>query len=266
MIKHGWELSDKDIAQKYQSVANKRHYDIVESHQMIKRMIHVCVSHGWLSREKRTKLLDLGCGTGVLLESLCSIFKGWECLGIDPSYPEEKPPKVIMENGILYHGSAYNIKAKTSSMDLIIMSDIIEHLNRPDDALREVARVLNRQGVVILTVPNGTAFIGWKLWEKLLPFSWANKRLLPSEHPKRTWQPIDTLYEYNEILALLNKNKFEILAMSSTQFIPPILYSAPILGRFYKKYNLDKLMSKIFPIKFGYRLILVAQKTADNVK
>ena len=266
MIKHGWGLSDKEIALKYKSVASKRRYDIVQSHRMIKRMIHVCVSNGWLSK-KKTKVLDLGCGTGVLLEALCSTFKSWEFLGIDPSYPKGKPPKEIRENGILHHGSAYNIEAKKCSIDLLIMSDIIEHLNRPDEALQEVARVLDAQGIVIVTVPNGTAFVGWKFWEKLLPFSWANKRFLPSEHPKRTWQPIDTLYEYKEILELVNKNKFEILSMSSRQFVPPILYSAPILGRFYKKSGLDDVMSRMLSVKLGYRLLLVLkQKTADHVE
>ena len=136
----------------------------------------------------------------------------------------------------------------------------MEHLNRPQAALKEILRVLKPSGLALITVPNGTAFIGWRLWERLFPYRWFYHRFLPSEHPKRTWQPIDTLYDYDELIKLIRDSSFRILDMKSHQFIPPFLYSAPLVGRIYKKIKLDRLVGKLLPVKLGYRLIFIAKK------
>lgn len=259
MLKTGWHLSDTQIAQRYAEVAQERRYDLRRAHNLIVRAIGTCLKAKWLP-DGQINVLDIGCGTGVLLERLAKSFPAWRLLGIDPLY-SDLSPRNPTNNSEIRHGSAYEVPAPTNSQDLIILSEVLEHLNRPHQALREVSRLLKPNSIALLTVPNANAFIGWRYFEKYLPARRA-RRFLPAEHPARTWQPIDTLYEYEELLALVRENNFEILATDSAEFVPPFLHSAPLFGRYiYRTCNLDRFAKVLFPERFGYRLLFALRTT-----
>lgn len=256
MLKTGWELTDAEIAERYQAVAGRRRYDLVQAHGLILGLAHRCVQSGILPAGG-TRVADLGCGTGVLMESMCRAFPSWSIMGIDPSHPPGAGQRQLVERGTIWHGSAYEVRADDGSYDLIVMCEVLEHLNRPDAALREVRRLLRPGGVAIVTVPNASAFVGWKHWERIVPFEALYRRLLPAEHPKMTWQPIDTLYEYDEIMALFDRNGWDVVDSDGGEYLKPILAGAPIFRRLYAKLNMDRLAKKIIPERFAYRLALV---------
>ena len=92
----------------------------------------------------RGTMLDIGCGT----RRYELIFKDCVDSYIGLDWPETKDraiPDVI--------GDAMNIPFKTSSVDVILATELMEHLPSPHDFLMEVARVLRKEGVLILSVP-----------------------------------------------------------------------------------------------------------------
>ena len=108
---------------------------------------------------KRTRILDIGCGGGDLLRDLRHA--GFpHVTGIDIS--EESISYCKSQNiSEVYRMDAAKLSFADASFDLIIASDILEHMQDDEAVLREWRRVLSDKGVLILFVP---AFMF--LWSK----------------------------------------------------------------------------------------------------
>jgi 2-polyprenyl-3-methyl-5-hydroxy-6-metoxy-1,4-benzoquinol methylase len=95
------------------------------------------------------KVLDLGCGPGVLVREMQEI--GIDARGVDIS-------RWCVENAVtgeIYHGSALALPFADNTFDLQISQDVMEHIH-PDDlnqALREQIRVSKPGGRVCHFIP-----------------------------------------------------------------------------------------------------------------
>jgi 2-polyprenyl-3-methyl-5-hydroxy-6-metoxy-1,4-benzoquinol methylase len=98
------------------------------------------------------KLLDIGCGRGDFLQIMRA--KGWECVGT-----EIEESTAIYGNQVLgldvRVGSLENLGIPDSSFNVITMWHVLEHLKRPETALRECWRILRPGGMLVVAVPNG---------------------------------------------------------------------------------------------------------------
>ena len=104
-----------------------------------------------------SKILDAGCGDGVLSWMLAT--RGGEVYGVDV---EKKALQVAKRKckGLkarFYMASIYDLPFPSRYFDHIVCLDVIEHLHHPDKALKELKRVWNRSGMIIITTP-----IRWK--------------------------------------------------------------------------------------------------------
>lgn len=95
-------------------------------------------------RGKSEKILDLGCGEGVLVSKFRN--KGYDIIGVDANYES----RVVFKRDILATGFDAN------SFDIILCLDVLEHLDFESQgkALVEINRILKPGGLLILTVPN----------------------------------------------------------------------------------------------------------------
>ncbi len=89
-------------------------------------------------------VLDIGCGSGHFLRNIKDISS--TRYGIDEhSYSTA--------DHTVRQGDARNLPFGADSMDLITMLDVLEHIPESDAALREVHRVIRKDGLFLLTVP-----------------------------------------------------------------------------------------------------------------
>jgi 2-polyprenyl-3-methyl-5-hydroxy-6-metoxy-1,4-benzoquinol methylase len=104
---------------------------------------------------KGKSILDLGCGDGVLTYLLDR--KGVKAHGIDvSSLAIELARDKHKENGssaTFSVASGYDTGLPESSLDGVISSDVIEHVQDPDLFLAEIKRVLKPGGVGIVSTP-----------------------------------------------------------------------------------------------------------------
>lgn len=90
------------------------------------------------------KILDAGCGEGVLVEK----YRGWgkDIIGLD----------LNVSNDYVQKGDVLQMPFEQDSFDLVLFLDVIEHLNFYDQlpALQELKRVLKPEGRLIIPIPN----------------------------------------------------------------------------------------------------------------
>ena len=104
-------------------------------------------------------VVDLGCGSGVMLAEVLQAKAGWTGFGLDISRASVAYARRLAEHkrvGRRSHFQRCNIADLpfvTGSVDLVIASEVIEHLPEPRAALTEIARVLAPGGFLVLTVP-----------------------------------------------------------------------------------------------------------------
>jgi ubiquinone/menaquinone biosynthesis C-methylase UbiE len=106
-------------------------------------------------------VLDAGCGEGFTLHRLQDAGIGNKLEGFDFLDRAVKIANKEFPDLKIKQGDIYNIKAKDNSYDLVICSEVLEHLERPEDALKEIVRVSKKY--VILSVPNEPIFMAGNL-------------------------------------------------------------------------------------------------------
>jgi len=112
------------------------------------------------SHNKILKILDVGSGTGHYLEEF--IIRGHNVHGIDVAIEMLHKSRLRVSKYINNHSlsvaNIYNLPFSNEYFDIILCVGVLEYL--PDDrsALKELKRVLNKNGRIILTAPNIISF------------------------------------------------------------------------------------------------------------
>lgn len=101
----------------------------------------------------RARVLDVGCGNGAFLWSLCSLGARGEGCDIDPravAFARERLGLTGVRQGTIAD------VPRDSRFDLVVLQDILEHLLRPREVLDAAAARLAPGGLLYLWTPNAT--------------------------------------------------------------------------------------------------------------
>lgn len=102
------------------------------------------------------KILDAGCGEGFTLSRFYELKIGEELEGVDFSSDAIEIGKGLYPYLNIKLGDIYNLPYKNDSFELVTCMEVLEHLENPVQALKEVERVSSKY--VLLTVPNEPLF------------------------------------------------------------------------------------------------------------
>ena len=114
-----------------------------------------------LAGEAYRALLDVGCGTGFLIDRLAKR-RGAEYVGLDLSPEMLKMARQKRIAGARFvQGTADKLPFKAEAFDIVTCSQSFHHYPYPERAMREALRVLRRGGLYILSDTGIGGIGGW---------------------------------------------------------------------------------------------------------
>lgn len=210
---------------------------------------------------KKLKVLDVGCGNGNISRYIGS--KGHDVLGIDIS--EATINKAIsltnMPNVRFKNIAAEELIAAAEIFDLVICSEVIEHLDTPSIVVKALRILINKNGILIVTVPNGfgprelfiTKPLQWmkskapaiygsiNSFKKMLGFSGAT---VQSDAENLTHVQFFTK---RSLIKLISQNGLKLVQFRPSNFIEGVFPYSLIAKRSNKLQSLDCWMADQLP-------------------
>lgn len=215
------------------------------------------------------QILDIGFGAGGT--SLVLAEKGSHVTAIDfNSARVQNFNKIASESGLsimVEKGIAQELNFDDSQFDCVILQDVIEHLGKPQVAVKEIARVLKKGGIVYLSTPNRWSplnFISDPHWNlplvSILPRKLVGLfivKLIRREKEYR--EDFAELLSLRRLKQLFIENQFDLKMTNS--IVAKAIFENPTsvvnsdfhikIINWMKKIKLDKVVQKIVDDKFG---------------
>ncbi|MFA5583991.1 MAG: bifunctional 2-polyprenyl-6-hydroxyphenol methylase/3-demethylubiquinol 3-O-methyltransferase UbiG [Bacteriovoracaceae bacterium] len=154
---------------------------------------------------KNPHILDVGCGAGFLCNELSE--KGYQVKGIDISEESLAVARKYDKTKLADYqvADAYKLPYESNSFDVITCLDFLEHVDRPQDVIKEIARVLRPEGLFFFHTFNRNIF-SWILIIKAV-------ELFVKNTPK-DMHVIDLFIKPSELIDYCEKNGMEITEMT----------------------------------------------------
>lgn len=100
------------------------------------------------------KIIDIGCGTGELLRRIVNRVPAVDVVGIDHAKSAVDRARNLVPSGRWYVADLYTFESERD-FDLVICTEVLEHLQRPEHAVERLARLCAVGGRLAVTVPDG---------------------------------------------------------------------------------------------------------------
>lgn len=203
------------------------------------------------------KILDIGCGTGKNIEQLQS-------LGI--VYGLDNSPQAInfcLKRGLrnIKLGQAEKINFPNNYFDIVTVLDVLEHA---DDklVLKEINRVLKKNGLIIITVPAFSWL--WSKWDEALHHKRRYTReKLHGNLINNSFNILRSTYLYSFLVLpafIIRKTK---MIFSKNFYTSDFKLSNKLMNFLLGRISLiEFFFARRFLIPFGTSILVVARKNA----
>lgn len=176
---------------------------------------------------KGKKFLEIGCGLGYFSKEAFKL--GARVTGVDIGPKLIKISKKKTPNASFIVADASSLPFKNETFDVVLSTEVIEHINKQVIVIKEMFRVLKKGGVLIITTPN-------RLYKPLFDFLGLAK-IRPYRGNEKWYYP----WTLKKILAKYGDIKKEVYFN--------FFYPNKILNNFERFYLLKYLM-----VNQGYRI------------
>lgn len=137
-----------------------------------------------LKNYKFKNFLDIGCASGYMLSQIQQTYPDTEYFGVDVygnaiQFAKRNYPDIKFQVAF-----AEKLPFRQESFDLITFYETIEHVENPLLALKEIRRVLKKDGISIVSMDSGNLLfrLVWFVWENTTGKAWKGAHLHPFHH------------------------------------------------------------------------------------
>ncbi len=182
--------------------------------------------------QPNSRLLDLGCGRGGLIEQLVETHGAQivaQTIGLDPDWESIRTHRLNLPAAV---GFSHRLPYASNSFDVVFCSWLLEHLETPEQDLNEIGRVLKPGGVFIFITPNKRHPIAW-LNQAIGRFSAVQDWLVERLYGRVAADTFPTWYRANS-QAQLTRLDPSALKVEQLMCVPDPTYLAfhPLIFRF----------------------------------
>lgn len=229
------------------------HWWYVAKQRIVANLIARYADHG---QSPRLRIADLGCGCGAMLSRLRGEH---DVVGVDPS-PLAIEFSARRGIAVLQGSFPDQIPLDRDSFDVVLLLDVIEHLQDDRAGVKTAGSLLRRGGVMIITVPAYQWL--WSDWDELHHHYRRYNRSMLRSVLRDSQLDIRLLSYANTTLFplaavargvhKLSKRKHETADMK----IPP----APVNAAFRGLYSFERHLLGRLPMPFGLSVVAVARR------
>ena len=107
---------------------------------------------------KPRSILDVGCGTGHLLRLVVDrmVAPPEKVVGVDHSEAGIRQARELLPSATWVVGDLYGLPGALDRFDLVLCTEVLEHLHEPARAVEVLRRLCAPNGRVAITVPDGS--------------------------------------------------------------------------------------------------------------
>lgn len=225
--------------------------------------------------QSMAKILDVGCGNGVISRHLGKL--GFNVLGIDVSDQTIARARELntLPNVFFEVISAEQLVAQGDTFDAIICSEVLEHLQNPSSLLKVLYQSLKPDGILIVTVPNGSGprelFVTRPVLKMRESNNWAWKAVVKVKNAlgytgTTVQSAADNLdhvqfFKKSDLEALSTENKFRIVRFGKANFIEDVFPFSFVAKKIRGLQWLDCKIADVLPYRFTGGFFSVWEKT-----
>lgn len=198
--------------------------------------------------KEELKILDVGCGTGMMAKELHFLGKVW---GVDRSdaalnFCRRKDCQSIFNKGNLERKLSFS----SGFFDIILCLDVLEHIKEEKGALSELGRILKTNGILLLSVPAYPCLFSY--WDKVAGhYRRYNAKSLKTKLEENGFRP-ERLTYYN-FFVLLPAIVFRLIKTLLQHRLRNINSDFIALPNFFNKFLLFlSKMERTFLLKFDF--------------
>lgn len=229
----------------------KKHWWFVIKKKIVLDTIARCVT-----KNANSKVLDIGCGSGLMLNALEDV---GQTFGMDMSDDAINFSREIFKGKVEKGFLPDQIPYKENFFDLITALDVIEHVDRDVDSLIAIRSRLVADGKAIISVPAYTF-----LWSAFDEMNQHKRRYTLSELNSKLTQAgfvVEKISYFNTLLfpvVLVVRMLNNILKRDGMSDID--MPNKSLNSVLEKIFGLEKYLLKFFNLPFGVSILAVVRK------
>jgi len=212
-------------------------------------MPYEAVNQAVLSRVPKTtgRLLDVGCGTGLLGRRVKEAF-GCQVVGVTNCKQEAALAAEHLDQVVLQDLNDFD-PTKLGTFDCIVCSHVLEHLYQPNQVVERLRRVLTPEGTLIVALPNVLH------WRQRLEFARGRFRYTDGGLMDHTHY---RFFDWKSAQRLLSESGCSVIegAAEGTFPLSRILFQA---GRL-----VDRTAVAALPGLFGFQFVFVCRANGNS--
>lgn len=226
--------------------------DLNKEEKKISQLSKIIIEQLGIGKNSKGKLLDVACGKGFFLFSLKKFNGKINLYGTDISDYAIKVAKKIL-NAIFSVEDGEKLLFKDNQFDYVTSLGGLEYYNSPVKGVREISRVLKKDGKAVIYVPN-LMFVGY-IW---LAFRYG---IMPShggstDSGKKIYDyNFEKFYTYKGWAEIIDKGGLKIEKSLSYRFLGETMFANRFILLLYNKF-----LFRFVPFNLTYCFIFVCTK------
>lgn len=162
-------------------------------------------------------VLDIGCGYGFVGREIKRRFPQIKVFGVEVEAAAAQVAKAVLDGVVAVDIEADDPAFPNEHFDCIILADVLEHLRDPWKVLLKVHRLLKKDGVLIISIPN---IRNLGIIQSLLAGYW---RYVPAGILDNTHLRFFTFREFQRNLYLLGFRPIQVMGLPDLTLDPLVL-------------------------------------------